>query len=69
MVFEYGSEPARIQSVNTSFHVSAEISSMPKKEPHHFRDCAEILQSGVKDSGIYSIRLHNSTQDVKVVKL
>ncbi|KAM4539695.1 angiopoietin-2b isoform 2-T3 [Odontesthes bonariensis] len=43
-----------------------EISNMPKKEPLRFRDCAEILRSGVKESGVYSIRLHNSTQDVKV---
>ncbi|XP_051812037.1 angiopoietin-2b isoform X2 [Acanthochromis polyacanthus] len=43
-----------------------EISNMPKVEPLSFRDCAEILRSGVKESGIYSIRLHNSTQTVKV---
>ncbi|XP_039876238.1 angiopoietin-2b [Simochromis diagramma] len=43
-----------------------EISNMPKEEPLSFRDCAEILRSGVKESGIYSIRLHNSTQTVKV---
>ncbi|XP_054914814.1 angiopoietin-2b isoform X2 [Poeciliopsis prolifica] len=43
-----------------------EISNLPKKERFAFRDCAEILRSGAKESGIYSIRLHNSTQDVKV---
>ncbi|XP_008419816.1 angiopoietin-2b isoform X2 [Poecilia reticulata] len=43
-----------------------EISNLPKKERRAFRDCAEILRSGAKESGIYSIRLHNSTQDVKV---
>uniref|UniRef100_A0A3B3V961 Angiopoietin 2b n=1 Tax=Poecilia latipinna TaxID=48699 RepID=A0A3B3V961_9TELE len=35
-------------------------------EKRVFRDCAEILRSGAKESGVYSIRLHNSTQDVKV---
>eukprot|EP00064_Thunnus_orientalis_P003600 superscaffoldBa00000301_g3610 len=43
-----------------------EISNMPKEEPLSFRDCAEILRSGVTESGIYSIRLPNSTQTVKV---
>uniref|UniRef100_A0A3Q3KEP0 Fibrinogen C-terminal domain-containing protein n=1 Tax=Monopterus albus TaxID=43700 RepID=A0A3Q3KEP0_MONAL len=43
-----------------------EISNMPKEEPINFRDCAEILRSGVTESGIYSIRLPNSTQTVKV---
>ncbi|XP_007559875.1 angiopoietin-2b isoform X2 [Poecilia latipinna] len=43
-----------------------EISNLPKKEKRVFRDCAEILRSGAKESGVYSIRLHNSTQDVKV---
>ncbi|XP_069556443.1 angiopoietin-2b [Brachyistius frenatus] len=43
-----------------------EISNVPKEEPLTFRDCAEILQSGVKESGIYNIRLHNSSQTVKV---
>ncbi|KAM4630520.1 angiopoietin-2b [Polymixia lowei] len=43
-----------------------EISAMPKEEPTSFRDCAEILQSGVTENGIYSIRLINSSQTVKV---
>ncbi|CAN9503816.1 unnamed protein product [Ophioblennius macclurei] len=43
-----------------------EISSTPKKEPLTFRDCAEMLRAGVKESGIYSIRPHNFTQTVKV---
>ncbi|MEQ2186520.1 hypothetical protein GOODEAATRI_029483, partial [Goodea atripinnis] len=45
------------------------ISNMPKTERRTFRDCAEILRSGVKESGLYSIHLHNSTQDVKVEML
>uniref|UniRef100_A0A3B5L2A2 Fibrinogen C-terminal domain-containing protein n=1 Tax=Xiphophorus couchianus TaxID=32473 RepID=A0A3B5L2A2_9TELE len=36
------------------------------QEERAFGDCAEILRSGAKESGIYRIRLHNSTQDVKV---
>ncbi|CAL8297618.1 unnamed protein product [Lota lota] len=43
-----------------------EISTTAKEEPASFRDCADILRSGVKDNGIYSIRLPNSTQTVKV---
>ncbi|XP_026156916.1 angiopoietin-2b [Mastacembelus armatus] len=43
-----------------------EISNRPKEELLTFRDCAEILRSGVAESGIYSIRLPNSTQTVKV---
>ncbi|AWP21873.1 putative angiopoietin-2-like [Scophthalmus maximus] len=43
-----------------------EISSMPKAESLRFRDCAEILRSGASESGLYSIRLPNSTQTVKV---
>ncbi|XP_060916109.1 angiopoietin-2b [Labrus mixtus] len=43
-----------------------EISNTPKEEPLSFRDCAEILQSGVTESGTYSIRLPNSTRTVKV---
>lgn len=43
-----------------------EISNVPKEEPLSFRDCAEILRSGVTESGLYSIRLPNSTQTVKV---
>uniref|UniRef100_A0A667WX97 Angiopoietin 2b n=1 Tax=Myripristis murdjan TaxID=586833 RepID=A0A667WX97_9TELE len=43
-----------------------EISAVPKEEPLIFRDCAEILQSGVTENGIYSICLPNSTQTVKV---
>lgn len=44
-----------------------EISSVASGDVITFRDCAEILQSGVTDSGVYSIRLPNSTQTVKVV--
>ncbi|XP_029023064.1 angiopoietin-2b [Betta splendens] len=43
-----------------------EISNVPAEEPVSFRDCAEILRSGATESGIYSIRLPNSTQTVKV---
>ncbi|TMS18107.1 Angiopoietin-2 [Larimichthys crocea] len=43
-----------------------EISNVPKEEPLSFRDCAEIFRSGVTESGLYSIRLPNSTQTVKV---
>ncbi|XP_015227025.1 PREDICTED: angiopoietin-2-like isoform X2 [Cyprinodon variegatus] len=43
-----------------------EISRKPKNKRQTFKDCAEILRSGGKESGLYSIRLHNSTQDVKV---
>ncbi|KAI3358432.1 hypothetical protein L3Q82_014859 [Scortum barcoo] len=43
-----------------------EISNLPKEEPLSFRDCAEIMRSGVTVSGIYSIRLPNSTKTVKV---
>uniref|UniRef100_A0A672FGY4 Angiopoietin 2b n=1 Tax=Salarias fasciatus TaxID=181472 RepID=A0A672FGY4_SALFA len=38
----------------------------PKMEPLAFRDCAEILRAGVKESGVYSIRPHNFNQTVKV---
>lgn len=44
-----------------------EISSVPSGDLLTFRDCAEILQSGVTDNGVYAIRLPNSTQTVKVV--
>ncbi|XP_041811189.1 angiopoietin-2b [Chelmon rostratus] len=43
-----------------------EISNVPKEEPLTFRDCAAILRSGMTESGIYNIRLPNSTQTVKV---
>ncbi|XP_059899579.1 angiopoietin-2b [Gadus macrocephalus] len=43
-----------------------EIATTAKEEQASFRDCADILRSGVKDNGIYSIRLPNSTQTVKV---
>ncbi|KAM9838397.1 angiopoietin-2b [Aulostomus maculatus] len=42
------------------------ISTVHKEEPLSFRDCAEILRSGVTESGIYRIRLPNSTHTVKV---
>lgn len=44
-----------------------EISSVPSGDLLTFRDCAELLQSGVTDNGVYTIRLPNSTQTVKVV--
>lgn len=44
----------------------AEISSVPTGDLPTFRDCAEILQSGATDNGVYAIRLPNSTQTVKV---
>ncbi|XP_053302738.1 angiopoietin-2b [Pleuronectes platessa] len=43
-----------------------EISSSPKEELLGFRDCTEILRSGVTASGTYSILLPNSTRTVKV---
>ncbi|KAM3595982.1 uncharacterized protein V6R79_006348 [Siganus canaliculatus] len=43
-----------------------ELSNVPKEKPLPFTDCAEILQSGATESGIYHIRLFNSTQTVKV---
>ncbi|XP_049607421.1 angiopoietin-2b [Syngnathus scovelli] len=43
-----------------------EISNFPKHEPPSFRDCAEILQSGQRSSGIYNIRLANSSHSIKV---
>lgn len=61
--------PIRMSSVNTSLPVSAEITNTPKEEPLRFRDCAEILRSGATASGIYNIRLPNSSQTVKVVRL
>lgn len=44
-----------------------EISSVPSGDLLSFSDCAEILQSGVTDNGVYVIRHPNSTQTVKVV--
>lgn len=44
-----------------------EISSLPHGNLLTFRDCAELLQSGVTDNGVYAIHLPNSTQTVKVV--
>ncbi|XP_058474469.1 angiopoietin-2b [Solea solea] len=55
-----------VQQLLTMVSHCNEISNMPKEDSLHFRDCAEILQSGVAESGIYSIRLPNSTQTVKV---
>uniref|UniRef100_A0A1A8N0D5 Angiopoietin 2b n=1 Tax=Nothobranchius pienaari TaxID=704102 RepID=A0A1A8N0D5_9TELE len=43
-----------------------EISDAPKKKSLTFRDCADVLRSGVKESGVYHIHLYNTTQDVKV---
>ncbi|XP_056276668.1 angiopoietin-2b isoform X3 [Pseudoliparis swirei] len=43
-----------------------EIFNSAKEETRSFRDCAEILRSGVTESGLYGIRLPNSTQTVKV---
>lgn len=45
---------------------TAEISSVPTGDLLTFRDCAEVLQSGATDDGVYTIRLPNSTQTVKV---
>ncbi|KAJ3609614.1 hypothetical protein NHX12_024134 [Muraenolepis orangiensis] len=42
-----------------------EIPTAAQEEPASFRDCADVLRSGVKDSGMHSIRLPNSTQMVK----
>ncbi|XP_077363168.1 angiopoietin-2b [Festucalex cinctus] len=43
-----------------------EISHVPIQYSPTFRDCAEILHSGQTESGIYNIRLTNSTHSVKV---
>lgn len=56
----------RCLSINAFFFLP-EISGVPSGDLLTFRDCAEILQSGVTDSGVYVIRLPNSTQTVKVV--
>ncbi|XP_013875183.1 angiopoietin-2b [Austrofundulus limnaeus] len=55
-----------VQQLLTKVHQCNEISNEPKNDPLTFRDCAEILRSGVKENGVYTIRLHNTTQDVKV---
>lgn len=54
-------------SVNKCFFFIPEISSVAIGDLLTFRDCAELLKSGVTDSGVYAIRLPNSTQTVKVV--
>jgi len=46
---------------------SQEVSATPKEESASFRDCTDILRSGAKDNGVYTIRLPNSTQPVKVL--
>ncbi|XP_024921168.1 angiopoietin-2b [Cynoglossus semilaevis] len=43
-----------------------EISNVPKVQQTCFSNCADILQSGVTEDGIYNICLPNSTQTVKV---
>ncbi|XP_062343018.1 angiopoietin-2-like [Osmerus eperlanus] len=43
-----------------------EISSPPIEEESSLRDCAELFRSGVTESGVYSLRLPNSTRTVKV---
>ncbi|KAL4629465.1 angiopoietin-2-like isoform X2 [Arapaima gigas] len=43
-----------------------QISVQPKEETQGFRDCAEIYKSGITESGVYSLRLANSTKTVKV---
>ncbi|KAM4549696.1 angiopoietin-2b [Fundulus diaphanus] len=55
-----------VEQLLTKVSQCKEMTNTPKKEKHTFRDCAEILRSGLKENGLYSIRLHNSTQDVKV---
>ncbi|XP_056277425.1 angiopoietin-2b isoform X4 [Pseudoliparis swirei] len=45
---------------------NGEAQAVAKEETRSFRDCAEILRSGVTESGLYGIRLPNSTQTVKV---
>uniref|UniRef100_A0A8C5EEJ0 Angiopoietin-2-like n=1 Tax=Gouania willdenowi TaxID=441366 RepID=A0A8C5EEJ0_GOUWI len=40
--------------------------AVQKEKSLSFRDCSEILRAGFKESGVYSIRLANSTQIVKV---
>lgn len=55
-----------VQQLLTKVNHCNEISNVPQNEPLIMRDCADILRSGVKESGVYSIRLQNSAQDVKV---
>lgn len=45
-----------------------EITTVSKEETTSFRDCADILQSGETESGLYSILLPNSSQTVKVIR-
>ncbi|XP_036398615.1 angiopoietin-2-like isoform X3 [Megalops cyprinoides] len=47
-------------------HCNAKISSRSKEEPVSFRDCSEIFKSGITESGVYNVRLPNSTHIVKV---
>uniref|UniRef100_A0A8C6KYN7 Angiopoietin 2b n=1 Tax=Nothobranchius furzeri TaxID=105023 RepID=A0A8C6KYN7_NOTFU len=42
------------------------LAKVSQKKSLTFRDCADILRSGVKESGVYPIHLYNTTQDVKV---
>uniref|UniRef100_A0A8C1U1B9 Angiopoietin 2b n=1 Tax=Cyprinus carpio TaxID=7962 RepID=A0A8C1U1B9_CYPCA len=52
---------------NHSMMLQSTAESFPvEKEMLKFRDCAEILKSGVTESGIYNIHLPNSTQKTKV---
>uniref|UniRef100_H3CUZ8 Angiopoietin 2b n=1 Tax=Tetraodon nigroviridis TaxID=99883 RepID=H3CUZ8_TETNG len=55
-----------VQQLLATVNNCKEISSVASGDLLTFRDCAEILQSGVTDSGVYTIRLPNSTQTVKV---
>ncbi|XP_056154566.1 angiopoietin-2b isoform X2 [Lampris incognitus] len=54
------------QLLATVNRCNGKISALPQEEPTILRDCAEILQSGATENGIYSIRLPNTTQNVKV---
>lgn len=53
---------------NLYLFLLAEISNVPKVQQTCFSNCADILQSGVTEDGIYNICLPNSTQTVKVIK-
>ncbi|XP_037549330.1 angiopoietin-2b [Nematolebias whitei] len=54
-----------VQQLLTKVSQCNEIPNDPK-ESLTFRDCAEILRSGVNKSGVYTLRLYNTTQDVQV---
>ncbi|KAL2076994.1 hypothetical protein ACEWY4_027411 [Coilia grayii] len=46
-------------------HSTLDMSVVPRDEPLVSRDCAEIYKSGVTQSGVYTIRLPNTTHTLK----